>query len=299
MSDIVGRIRAAFPAIGSARIANLLARAGLHLARTTVRRFLQARANGFHPVPAEPSPVKLPAAFPTRRIISRRPDHTWLADLTVVPTGLGFWVPWLPFAFVQRWPFCWWIAVIVDHLSRAVVHFAVFRKEPTGGEVCKFFDRAVKRGGRAPKYAITDKGVQFGEEYRAWCKRRGVRPRFGAIGKTGSIAVTERLVLTLKSEGLRRIFVPFAWKESVAEVQAFVGWYNAVRPHTALGGATPNELRRRVRPARDGPRFETRPRYPTPRGRKLRAKKGTVLRLCVGHHRGRSHLPVIRLRVAA
>jgi transposase len=39
--DIVGRIKATFPRLGTQRVANMLARAGLHVARTTVRRFLR------------------------------------------------------------------------------------------------------------------------------------------------------------------------------------------------------------------------------------------------------------------
>jgi hypothetical protein len=84
-----------------------------------------------------------------------------------------------------------------------------------------------------------------------------------------------------------------------AEVEAIVGWYNAFRPHEALRGATPYEIYRRVRPARDGPRFEIRARYPTRRGERLRRKKGAVVTLSITHHEGRAHLPVIRLRPAA
>ncbi len=133
----------------------------------------------------------------------------------------------------------------------------------------------------------------------AWCRRRGVKPRFGAVGRFGSISITERVILTMKEEGLRRTIVPFRLEEMLVECRAFVDGYNASRPHMTLGGATPNEIRRGVRPARDGPRFETRALCPTRRRERLPAKKGTPLRLCVGHYAGRSHLPVIRLRVAA
>jgi transposase InsO family protein len=294
--DIVGRIKVAFPRLGTQRIANMLARAGLHLARTTVRRFLHKPR-----LPSLPSEtVSSPApSETTRRIISRGPNHTWLVDLTVMPTAAGFWVPWLPLTFVQRWPFCWWIVAVVDHFSRKVVGHAVFKKEPTAAEVCAVLGRAAKRAGGAPKYLVSDHGTQFGDDYRAWCRRRGVRARYGAIGKVGSIALIERFVLTLKSEGLRRILVPLRQTEITAEVSAIVDWYNACRPHEALGGATPNEIYRGRRPACRGPRIEPRARYPTRRGERVRGKRGAVVRLMIGHHEGRSHLPVVRLRVAA
>jgi len=41
------------------------------------------------------------------------------------------------------------------------------------------------------------------------CKRRGIRPRFAAIGKHGSITVVERFIRSMKSECTRRIVVPF------------------------------------------------------------------------------------------
>jgi hypothetical protein len=101
------------------------------------------------------------------------------------------------------------------------------------------------------------------------------------------------------NEGLRRIIVPLSRSEMQAEVEAIVGWYNGFRPHTGLGGATPSEICGRRQPACDGPRLEPRARYPLRRGEKLRARKGTVVTLSIGHHEGRSHLPVIRLRSAA
>jgi len=299
LADIVGRIKATFPALGTQRIANMLARAGLHVARTTLRRFLKKGPRSTEPAPAEASSVATPTAEPPKRIISRGPNHTGLVDLTVMPTTAGFWVPWLPFTFVQQWPFCWWVAVIIDHFSRAVVGHAVFRQQPTAPEVCRVLGRAAKRAGRAPKYLVSDHGPQFQDEYRAWCKRRGVKPRYGAIGAYGSIAIIERCIKTIKDEGLRRIVVPFRQTEMQAQVEAVVGWYNRCRPHEALSGATPNEIYRRVRPARDRPRFEIRERYPTRGRRKLRAPKGTPLRLVVGYHEGRRHLPVVRLRAAA
>jgi hypothetical protein len=114
-----------------------------------------------------------------------------------------------------------------------------------------------------------------------------------------AVPALRRLVGALAAPERRSIVVPFVLEEMVAEVEAFVCWYDGSRPHSALGGATPNEIRSGVRPARAGPRFEVRPRYPTRRRDRLRAKKGTPVVLHLGHHEGRSHLPVIQLRAAA
>ena len=133
--------------------------------------------------------------------------------------------------------------------------------------------------------------------------RRAARAFWSAFTSRGALAArniaVERCIKTIKDEGLRRIFVPFRERDMQAEVEAFLGWYDDFRPHEALGAATPSEIYRTRRPACRGPRIEPRARYPTRPGERLRGKKGAVVRLCIGHPTGRSHLPVVRLRVAA
>src|SRR5438034_629466 len=51
------------------------------------------------------------------RMTAKRPNHVWHIDLTVIPAQSGFWCPWLPFAFPQCWPFCWWEAMRQERLS--------------------------------------------------------------------------------------------------------------------------------------------------------------------------------------
>jgi transposase InsO family protein len=101
-------------------------------------------------------------AAATRVVTAKYPNHVWHVDLTAVPIA-GFWVPWLPLALPQMWPFCWWVAVVEDHFSRRVMGFGVFRKQPTADEVRAFLTRTIRKAGAKPKYIICDKGVQF------WC----------------------------------------------------------------------------------------------------------------------------------
>ncbi len=92
-----------------------------------------------------------------------------------------------------------------------------------------------------PKHIISDQGAQFQNKYRAWCKCVGVRPRFGAVGKSGSIAFIERFWLSMKNESFRIIPVPFSVQAMHAELDAYITWYNEFRPHQSLQGATPLE----------------------------------------------------------
>ena len=59
----------------------------------------------------------------------------------------------------------------------------------------RVLDRAVAPVGDAPNYTVTGQRVQFLVVFKRLCRRRGITPRFGAVGKRGSIAGTERIAL--------------------------------------------------------------------------------------------------------
>jgi len=188
---IVRRLKVLCPSMGKAKIAQVLCRTGLHLGSTTVQRMLHAQPR--------PRPKPVSSSFP-RVVTAKRPSYVWHSDLCAVPTSMGFWASWFPFSLPQRWPFCWWIAVAVDHYSRRVMGFAVFDQQPTSVAVRTFLCRAIGKAGAAPGHLITDQGKQFRDKaFGRWCRRRGIRQRFGAVGKYGSIAVVERLIRTIKS----------------------------------------------------------------------------------------------------
>ena len=205
---IVQRLKTLCPPLGKVKIAQILACAGLHLGVTTVGRMLKAKDKKAPPSKSE-STATAGDSLPSERVVTaKRPNHVWHVDLTAVPLG-GFWVPWLPFALPQCWPFCWWMAVVVDHFSRRVMGIAIFRKPPDCRQVIASLAKTIRQAGTPPKYIVCDKGTQFWcRRFKRWCKRRKIKPRFGAVGQYGSIAVIERFIRTLKDEGLRRILVP-------------------------------------------------------------------------------------------
>ncbi len=160
---IVQQLKVLCPALGKVKIAHILARAGLHLGVTTVGRMLKPKDK--KAPPSEPDTAATAGGpLPSERVVTaKRPNHVWHVDLTAVPTG-GLWVPWLPLALPQRWPFCWWLAVVVDHFSRKVMGTAIFRKQPDGQQVIAFLAKTIRTTAK-PKYVICDKGTQ------SWCKR--------------------------------------------------------------------------------------------------------------------------------
>ncbi|MBL8743031.1 MAG: DDE-type integrase/transposase/recombinase [Myxococcales bacterium] len=311
--EVVRSIRASFPALGTKRIAQLLARMGLHLAEATVRRMAadktgDAPQGGAPDTPAEggaatTKPPSAPAPrAPNARVTAKHPYHVWHVDLTFVPTCVGLWVPWLPFALPMRWPFGWWIGAVLDHHTRTIVHATVWHSVPNATQVVDLLRAAVTASGRAPKHIVSDQGVQFRDEYREWCRSLNVRPRFGAVHQHGSIAIIERFWRSMKDDCFRRIPVPLALAAMTCELAAYLDWYHDHRPHQALGGLTPAERKSAERPARDKRRLEPRPNMPIASSRPVRMKprrvKGT-LQLCVVEQLGAAKLPVLDLRQAA
>ncbi len=299
---LVHQLSALLPGAGKVRIAQILARAGLHLGATTIHRILKER----EPITEDAAGALTEGAVVASPMVTAKcPDHVWHIDLTAVPMNGGFWVPWLPHAWPQSWPFCWWIAVVIDHFSRAVIGFAVFLKAPTSAGIQHFIERAIDHVGASPKYIVSDKGNQFWcRSYKQWCEHRQIHPRFGAVGKHGSIALVERFIRSMKSEGTRCLLVPFTLEAMRRERTFFCAWYNEHRPNQALDGQTPHEVYEGRRPANVMPRFEPRSRWPersrcaSPPAR-IRGSCGARFSLVVGYLEGRKHLPIVELRRVA
>ena len=295
----VQRLKALCPAMGKVRIAETLARAGLHLGATTVGRVLREK-----PQPALPNTASAPVGR-QRVVTAKYSNHLWHVDLTVQPTLPGLCCSWLPFALPQCWPFAWWLAFAEDHFSRRVMGYAVCRKQPTSEQVRAMLGRAIATAGTVPRHLICDRGRQFDcEDFRHWCCRKGIKPSYGAIGKHGSLAVIERLILTVKLLLRCLPLMPLRDAAMRREVGLIAAWYNGERPHMALGGRTPDEVYFDRFPANRKPRFEPREHWPrsSPCAKPwalVRGKPGVCLQLEVEFQAGRTHLPIVRVKRAA
>jgi len=74
-----------------------------------------------------------------------------------------------PFSWLQRWPFCYWLAVFVDHFSKRAVGFAVFLQRAKAKDVNAFLGRTITAVVKKPRYVITDKGKYFCcDAFEAW-----------------------------------------------------------------------------------------------------------------------------------
>jgi len=296
---IVQQLKVLCPRLGYGKIAHFLCRGGLQLGTSTVRRIIRR--------PAAPPPKPSPARSRTPRtgIVARFPNHVWHCDLTTVPTSRGLWTSTVPFFHALRWPFCWWLVVLADQYSTRIIRLAVFRTKPTAEQVVGVISRACRRAGARPRHLLTDKGEQFrADAYHAWCSEMGIRRRSGSLGQFGSIPFIERVIETIKSECTRRISVPFSASGARKEFALFRNWYNGVRPHERLEGATPDEVYEGVEVSRTRAWFEPRPRWmrnascASPRS-KAAEPRAVRLGLRVSHLGGRKHLPIITLERVA
>jgi transposase InsO family protein len=134
------------------------------------------------------------------------------------------------------------VAVVFDAFSRMLLSLTVFSKEASALEIARFVSKAATRHGR-PRHFISDHARCFtGQVFRRKLLRLGVKQRFGAVGKKGSIALIERLWRTLKDTLGLRLLRPSAAEDLAATVEMGLVHYAHFRPHQGLGGSTPAEV---------------------------------------------------------
>ena len=173
---------------------------------------------------------RVPEAASTvpRAVRAKRPNHVWMVDLTDVK-GL--------FSLVT-----FKIAVAFDVFSRMPLSARIFSKEPSAGDMASFVSRTVRRHG-PPAHFVSDRGRCFTDGiFRRKLLRLGVKQRFGAVGKKGSIALIERLWRTLKDTLGLRLLRPLAAEALLEKIEMGLVHYGHFRPHQALGGATPAKV---------------------------------------------------------
>ena len=134
------------------------------------------------------------------------------------------------------------LAVVSDGFSRFPLAARVFLQEPTAQSILRLFEIDVERFA-VPRHLVTDQGSQFiAKEFLDRVKELGALHRFGAIGKTGSIALIERLWRTLKQYLALVAFKPLVLDELEQRLILGLAHYAVLRPHPGLAGATPAEV---------------------------------------------------------
>jgi len=158
-----------------------------------------------------------------RKFSARGKDQLWVADITYIPTVLGF----------------LYLAVVMDVWSRRIVGWAMESHLRTE-IVLKALEMAIQQ--RRPESVIhhSDQGTQYTSlAFGRRCREAGVRPSMGSVGDCYDNAMCESFFATLECELLDRH--RFATRsEARREVFDFIeGWYNRHRRHSGVGGVSP------------------------------------------------------------
>ena len=79
----------------------------------------------------------------------------------------------------------------------------------------------LRRAQSVPWAISTDQPEVIGDLPPSMVPTQGIRPRFGAVGQHGSMAVVERLIRAMKDEATRRIVVPQRQADFRRELTSF------------------------------------------------------------------------------
>jgi putative transposase len=221
-------LRASGIRVGRKRVARLMRAAGL----VGVHRRRRARVT--------PRPVRSVSLAPDlvrRNFRAPGPDRLWVADITYLPTDVGF----------------LYLAAVVDAWSRRVVGWSMAAHLRTE-LVVDALDAAVTA--RRPRPGLifhSDRGTQYTSlALGARLAETGIAPSVGAPGSAYDNALVESFFASLETELIDRS----RWASHAAARADVFDWlerfYNRTRRHSALGYLSPAEFERRYRQETSG-----------------------------------------------
>lgn len=218
---------------GVPRVHAVLAAEGIHVGKKRVERLMKLaglegisrrrKYKSSRDKDARPAPDLV-----DRQFIATAPNQIWVADITYVPTWVGF----------------LYLAVVLDVFSRRIVGWSMANHLRTE-LVVDALNMAV--GQRQPATVIhhSDQGCQYTSvAFGLRCREVGVKPSMGSVGDAYDNAMCESFFATLECELLdRRRFKNHAEAE-MAIFDFIEGFYNTHRIHSALDYRSPVEYER-------------------------------------------------------
>lgn len=158
-----------------------------------------------------------------RHFVAAAPNQLWVADITYVPTAVGF----------------LYLAVVLDAFSRRIVGWAManhLRSEL----VLDALEMAVTQ--RKPRDVIhhSDQGSQYTSlAFGSRRREAGVRPSMGSVGDAYDNVMAESFFATLECELLGRRRFRSQVEARMAVFSYIEAFYNPLRRHSALGYRSP------------------------------------------------------------
>src|SRR3954447_15585505 len=228
--------------LGSRRMAAMLRAEGVVINRKRVQRLMRRMgiaALGPKPRTTKPAPGHTIYPYLLRNLAIDRPNQVWAADITYVPIGRGF----------------LYLVAVIDWASRAVLAWRLSNTMDVSFCVSAL-EEALARFGK-PDIFNTDQGSQFtSAAFTGTLAAAGIRISMDGRGRWMDNVFIERLWRSLKYEDI--YLKGYAdGREARAGIAAWVAFYNARRPHQALGGQAPMVVWRAGTGGALGPRLWT------------------------------------------
>jgi transposase InsO family protein len=199
---------------GRHRVARLMRQEGITAHR---RRVFKRTTHASPRLPVAPNLLQ-------RRFQASRPNETWVADITFIPTREG----WL------------YLALLVDVFSRMIVGWGL-RDRLTRQLAINALDMALGR--RHPPQALlhhSDRGSQYASrEYQALLDRSGIRASMSRPGNCWDNALMESVFGRIKSELVHLTDFVTRAHARTAMFDYIEVFYNRQRRHSSLGYLSP------------------------------------------------------------
>ena len=216
----------ATPFYGSRRMTVWLQRQGRTMSRKRVQRLMRTmglRAIFRRPRTSQPAAGHKVYLYLLGGMEITRPNQVWAADITYIPMARGF----------------LYLVAIMDWYSRYVLSWRL--SNTLDADFClEDLEEALSKG--KPEIFNTDQGSQFtGEAFTGLLKQHGVRISMDGKGRYSDNIFVERLWRTVKYEEVY-LKAYSNGREAEAGLDAYFRFYNAQRPHQALGYRTPAEV---------------------------------------------------------
>ena len=214
------------PWYGSRQMARWLRRQGHGAGRHRVRRLMRKmRLAPIYQPPrtSQPNPQHKVYPYLLKSLEIARPNHVWCTDITYIPMRRGF----------------LYLVAIMDWATRKVLAWRL--SNTMEADFCiEALHEAMARYGK-PEIFNTDQGSQFTSfEFTQVLKDAEVKISMDGKGRWIDNRFIERLWRSLKYECVY-LHAFETGSEARHGIGAWIDYYNRDRPHSGVGGLTPNE----------------------------------------------------------
>lgn len=216
----------AYPFFGSRQMINSLQREGISIGRHRVRRLMRImglQAIYRKPRTSDPHPQHKIYPYLLRNVAIEQANHVWCADITYIPMQKGF----------------LYLVAVMDWATRHVLSWRL--SNTMDADFCvEALKEAIDEYG-APRIFNTDQGSQFtsGDFIKVLTDAK-VDISMDGRGRYLDNIFIERLWRSLKYEAIYLTEMSDGFKAGRV-IDDWMKFYNKVRPHSSLDGATPHE----------------------------------------------------------